>query len=452
MMGHHRGIRRSASIAISLLVTLLSISSYYSVSASAIAPPLAARLATKRKTQKVVASAPSESQNAASISQSETPSGAMSSTSSAVTTKKAASSNPIVQLATYVKDSFVNFKNGLGEMNLDHRRCNDIRAKQRTFATNNGFKRPRGVKGIQTGGISYEEYDFLRKGLVNRNKLFAVSVVMACLPNYFVYYLWSFPDMLPSPFLKVKDMQEISRERCHAVISTLLDIEKGARVAPWTAKLNPFGGRATQRAMDRLGNFVNVGSAALEEYGVSGPSGCKIILKKLRAEIYTKDVPSKQRMLLAGNTIPKQFMKGLTKAISADPLNKGFSIFGISPLKHIESVALADGFIIDQNVDIDLINSNLLSEACSARLIGGPGWTDEERKEALFRWLKETEVKPRAAVEAGAGHYNGNLARAALMCYNALDATRDPRSDSRLMRSLYQGQMVDPMKMIGNAN
>lgn len=258
--------------------------------------------------------------------------------------------------------------------------------------------------------------------------------------------------MMPSPFLKVKDMQEISRERCHAVISTLLDIEKGARIAPWTAKLNPFGGRATQRAMDRLGSFVSDGSAALEEYGVSGSSGCKVILKKLRKEIYTKDAPSKQRMLLAGNTIPKQFVKGLTKAISADPLNKGSSIFGISPLKHIESVTRADEFIIDQNVDIDSINSNLLAEACSARLIGGPGWTDDERKEALLRWLKEAEVKPRAEVKAGAGHYNGNLARAALMCYNALDATRDPRSDSRLMRSLYQGQMVDPMKMIESAN
>ena len=159
-MVHPIGTRRSASIAI-LLVTLLSISSYYSVSASAIAPPLAARLATKRKTQKVAeTSAPSstESQNAASISQVESPTATTSSTTNAaaVTTKKAASSNPIVQLATYVKDSFVNFKNGLGQMNLDHRRCNDIRAKQRIFATNNGFKRPRGVKGIQTGGISYE--------------------------------------------------------------------------------------------------------------------------------------------------------------------------------------------------------------------------------------------------------------------------------------------------------
>jgi hypothetical protein len=122
-------------------------------------------LATKRKTQKVVASAPSESQNAAS--------GAMTSTSSAVTTKKAASSNPIVQLATYVKDSFVNFKNGLGQMNLDHRRCNDIRAKQRTFATNNGFKRPRGVKGIQTGGVSYE-------GEAYCSNIFISSILCSC--------------------------------------------------------------------------------------------------------------------------------------------------------------------------------------------------------------------------------------------------------------------------------
>jgi hypothetical protein len=37
------------------------------------------------------------------------------------------------------------------------------------------------------------------------------------------------------------------------------------------------------------------------------------------------------------------------------------------------------------------------------------------------------------------------------MGYNALDATRDSRSDSRLLRSLYQGQVNDPIKMIENA-
>lgn len=148
MLGHHRGTRRSAAVTI-LITALLSISTYHIASASAIAPPLAARLATKQKTQKVNAAEPS------APSQLESPLGGAMSSNSAAATKKSAASNPIVQLVTYVKTSMVTFKNGLGQMNLDHRRCNDIRAKQRTFAEGNGFKRPRGMKGIQTGGISY---------------------------------------------------------------------------------------------------------------------------------------------------------------------------------------------------------------------------------------------------------------------------------------------------------
>lgn len=394
-----------------------------------------------------------------------------SSTTSATTT----SSNPIVQLVTYMKDTAVNFKNGIGQMNADHRRCNSIRDKQRTYAKTILSSRPRGIKGIQTGGISYEEYDFLKKGLVDRNKLFAVVVVSLCLPNYFVYYLWSFPDMMPSPFAKRKDGKEISRERCHAVISTLLDIERGARVAPWSSKLNPFGRKATERAMERLDSYITMGCAHMMESGARGSRGGKMLLEKLKPQLYIYQPLTKkqqQNLLLSGGgknaiVFPKQLMKGLARAIGADPLNKGSSPFGIGPVKHIESVTLADEFLVDQGIDIQSINSDLLEEACSARLIGGPGWTDDERKEALKSWLQETEITPRevmlltkksSEVEAGGEasvsvgddggdthvlHYNGNLARAALMCYNAVDATRDRRANSRLLRAMYQGQQKD---------
>ena len=161
MMANSMGTRRPTATVI-LLALLLSILSCYSVvSASAIAPPLAARLATgKRKAQTVAADAPSavEAQSAAIpiTPPSESPIQDDNSNNSVGATAKAASSNPIIQLVTYVKDSMVNFKNGLGQMNLDHRRCNNIRTKQRSFAKENGFSRPRGVKGIQTGGITYE--------------------------------------------------------------------------------------------------------------------------------------------------------------------------------------------------------------------------------------------------------------------------------------------------------
>jgi hypothetical protein len=199
------------------------------------------------------------------------------------------------------------------------------------------------------------------------------------------------------------------------------------------------------------------------ENGAHGPNGGKMLLEKLKPYVYTSQPLTKQqRLLLSGNIFPKQFMKGLAKAISADPLNKGSSPFGIGPIKHIESVTLADEFLVDQEIDLDSINSALLEEACSARLIGGPGWTDEERKVALMSWLQETEITPREMMKGTTGrgggveveggdigggggdnnvlHYNGNLARAALMCYNAVDATRDRRADSRLLRSMYQGQ------------
>lgn len=202
MMGHHRGTRRTASIAM-LLASLLSISSYYSASASAIAPPLAARLATKRKTQKVGAGEPSaptsELQNAATISQLESPPGVMT---SAATATKAASSNPIVQLVTYVKDSMLNFKNGLGQMNLDHRRCNEIRSKQRTFATDNGFKRPRGVKGIQTGGISYEGENIFH------------TIFFMCLHHFLFVWLTSFLQIKINIIYRIRLLEEgLSRQK-----------------------------------------------------------------------------------------------------------------------------------------------------------------------------------------------------------------------------------------------
>ena len=241
------------------------------------------------------------------------------------------SGNPLVQLLSYVKNSIVSFKDGLGQMNADHRRCNGIRTKQVNYAKVKGIKRPRGIKGIQVGGISFEEYCFLRKGLVDRNKLFAVVMVSLCLPNYFVYYMWSFPDMLPSPFMNAKSAAEISRERCHAVISTMLDIEKSSRIPPWTSKLNPFGKRATDRAMERLSGMITAGSSFMEEFGASGTAGGKMMLTMLRPQIYSTTPITKQQSVLAGNAVPKQILKGLGKAIGADPLNKGASPFGIGP-------------------------------------------------------------------------------------------------------------------------
>ena len=42
-------------------------------------------------------------------------------------------SNPVGQLAGYVKDSFVRMKDGSVQLYTNHQRCNEIRAKQRQY-------------------------------------------------------------------------------------------------------------------------------------------------------------------------------------------------------------------------------------------------------------------------------------------------------------------------------
>jgi hypothetical protein len=183
-------------------------------------------------------------------------------------------------------------------------------------------------------------------------------------------------------------------------------------------------------------------------------------------------ITKRQRLLTGADLLPRQVMGGLARAINADPLNRGAAPFGVGVVQHIESVALADGFLVDNGIDVtrdDDICPRLVEEACAARLIGCPGWTDGERRGALASWLREVEIEPRAATttttttttagergdEDGDNdvdqerrrqqqqqrrYHNGNMARAVLMCYNAVDGTRDVRSDSRLLRVMYQGR------------
>lgn len=98
-------------------------------------------------------------------------------TSAQSPTSSNTSNNPVFQLATYVKDTVLNFKNGLSQMASNHKRCNAIRARQAEYyGKEKKRRRPRGVAGMQVGGISYEEYDFLKKGLVRRERMFVMLI------------------------------------------------------------------------------------------------------------------------------------------------------------------------------------------------------------------------------------------------------------------------------------
>ena len=355
--------------------------------------------------------------------------------------------NPVVALAGFVKDQVVRMKDGTIELYTNYKKCNDIRSKQKEFAVSAGQVR----REATTGGITYAEYDFLQRGKDDRTKLGSLLFMMFFAPNFLPYAIMFNPGMMPSPFkvpprtggaMEETRWEAISRQRTHAVIGAMMDMEKSARVAPAMAKMNPFGGAKTKRNMERIDQMAHTGGTLLAASGASGLQGGAYILSLLSDKLYkasAEPFTKKETQLVS---VPKPIIKGLASAIAAESPPSGlfpnFILRG-QVVNHIQKVAMADEFLFKQDIDLTTISGDLLLEACNLRLIGGPGRSDDELREGLKQWLNAVVAEPKVQTDANM-QYNSNLARAALMGYNAVDGARDDRSSSYLPRLLFQGQ------------
>jgi hypothetical protein len=383
-------------------------------------------------------------------------------------------SNPVFQLAGYVKDSFVRMKDGTVQLYTNHQRCNTIRAKQKEYLQSYVSSLPSSTPEkelkaaskyrMNAGGISYEEFDFLQKGKEDRGRLANIAFMMVFAPNFVPYAFMFFPEMLPSSFnmppantnlpggaggIPPTKWDLLSRERSHAVLQTLIDVERSARVAPLISNLNPFGKGKTRRMMEKMDRLGQTCGALLAADGASGTQGAELIMKVLEDEIYTTDQPKKDRTALT--IIPKVVMKGLGKALEAPSSSLAFMptfLLRGKVLNTLMLITASDEFLVDQNIDLNTLSSDLLQDACSKRLIGGPGRTNEEMIHGLSSWLELSVKRPAEKVkQSGTStstsslHYNGNLARAALLSYNAVDGARDARASSFLPRLMFQGQL-----------
>ena len=367
--------------------------------------------------------------------------------------------NPVFQLAGYVKDSFLRMKDGSVQLYTNHQTCNEIRSKQKDHLSMLSLSLPESQRKaakkyrVNAGGISYQEFDFLQKGKEDRSRLANIVFMMVFAPNFVPYAFMFFPEMLPSSFQMpmkagaISKFDTLSRERTHAVLQTMIDVERSARVAPLISNINPFGKGKTKRTMEKMEKFGHACGALLAADGASGSTGAELVIKVLEDEIYTKEEPTKGRTALT--IIPKPIIKGLGKALEAPSSTNAFLpafLLRGKVLNCLTQITAADEFLVTQQVDLKTLSSDLLQDACSKRLISvGPGSTNEEMVTGLSSWLDLAVRKPSEKMSSSGSssqlHYNGNLLRAALLSFNAVDAARDTRSSSFLPRLMYQGQL-----------
>ena len=362
--------------------------------------------------------------------------------------------NPVFQLAGYVKDSFVRMKDGSVQLYTNHKKCNEIRSKQKEYLEKIASTLPKEEQKAakkyypSAGGITYEEFDFLQKGKEDRGRLANTVFMMVFAPNFVPYAFMFFPDMLPSSFstpankgMGFSKWDMISRERSHSVLQAMIDLERSARVAPILSNLNPFGKGKTKRMMERMDKLAHACGAVLSADGAVGSNGAELVMNILEDEIYSEAKPKKDRTSLT--ILPKSIVKGLGRAMDAPSSNSFLPTFLVRGkiLNSLAQIQASDEFLVDQGIDLTTLSTDLLQEACSKRLIGVPGRTHEEMIDGLSSWLDLSVKEPSKKVAETGYHYNGNLARASLLTYNAVDAARDVRTSSFLPRLMYQGHL-----------
>jgi hypothetical protein len=370
--------------------------------------------------------------------------------------KSAGGGNVVVQLFGFVKDSVVRTVDGSKEMWGNHGRCNEIRSKQKSYREELKKRWEFEEQGLTpkemkqrlreiNGGISYEEFAFLSKGKEDRSKLMNMMFLMWGAPKVFPYALMFYPDILPSPFAPLPaftretKLEKLARQRAHAVVQTLISLEKAAHAAPALAKLNIFGKKKQQRTMEMVDDL---GKSAAKIMSTPGEVGAQAVLNSLDHILYKKDDLTRAENRLA--QVPKTVVAGLMTAISGPT-----PFTGITPnfmqrgtvFAHIQKILEADKFLVNEKVDLGSLSTAHLIEACNERMIAGPGRSDEELRKGLADWLNFAVVQPTSRVQKTGESFNDNLARAALMSFYSVEAARDPRCASYLPRIMFQGQM-----------
>lgn len=334
----------------------------------------------------------------------------------------ASGGNPIAQLATFVRDSFARFVSGTKELYGNHQTCNAIRTKQKTSEK-----------------ITFEEFEFLRKGKEDRSKVGNILFLMIFSSSVLPYALMMFPNMLPVPFQARDDSlskyHTLSRVRTHAVVEAMLAIENAAVIPPISSKLNPFSGKAVRREMARMTTFSGIANSFFQ--ATTSAQVLELLGSALQfpvGENSQKEVTKQTKLM----TVPSQIIKGLGKStgISNSPIMPTFMVRG-KLVTYLNSISESDRFLVEENVDLNSINDNVLLETCSLRLIGTPDSSPDELRRGLTVWLQHTVVRPEMQQ-----NYNENLGRVALLCYNAIQGSRDERSESRLPRLMFQAPMM----------
>jgi len=221
-----------------------------------------------------------------------------------------------------IGDVISSFAAPFKELYRDHQTCNQIRKKQNLHkASLKAEWKSLGIddQEIRTrlkkssGGITYEEFRCLQKGKSDSGKSGTFIFYVLAFPKFWPYMvMFNKENILPSQFAKRNDYfretkaEALSRGRSHAVLQTLMNLEKNSHVPGF--KLNPFSPKTKQ--MEKFHGVVDDLVEALK----SNP-GPDYVMKKFESKLFLTEKPTGKVLRLV--EFPSYLTSGLARTLSA---------------------------------------------------------------------------------------------------------------------------------------
>lgn len=341
---------------------------------------------------------------------------------------------------------------------------------------------------VQTG-LSYSQHGFLRQGQQDFIKIirFALFLNAKILP----FALTLYPDsVIPSPFVHSNSGVQSETEkwsyavqsRIHACLSTLCNVEQEITAPESASNTNVLslfiGGKKNNKQQEQL-HFLKTITTNLETQYLKNtqwnrePRNAEDVplhedryqeppredflwdLASIACKPIIQQVPfTKAEKSLCD--VPPSIVRGLSQMIftcSPTSTTTGTSVIGkqlgsILPLfivrnrltAHLDKIRQDDEFLMyEQKQQQSPLKFQDLREACHARCIGTSHDSFSSLSKKLSNWLA-LEEKMMQQNSATSCYYNANVARAYMMCINALQSTAEDYSFGKIPRLLYSIQ------------
>lgn len=363
--------------------------------------------------------------------------------------------NPVVSLVGYVKDSAVRTINGVILLKTHHSRCNAIRAKLKVYRQqlqeqweNEGKTAGSSKKDIQKqllrrmGGISYEEFCFLRRGKEDRGKLFNLIFISFGAPRFLPYALMFNPTMLPSTFQVPDTSHPLDNPLgwAHALTHGLLEMEASAATEPnlgiWSTIFRQRRKKLAQYSL--LQSMAQATQSALQEGTPVADLLAKLPTPSSRKEERLAHWPSVVTQAVA-RTISGSSGGGLIAQLTPNFMTRS------KLLTQLESIAAADDFLRETGAIPH--QRTLLEAACRDRLLllqqhPNTVMPIATLQEELKQWLDVT------------AHHPTHVGRLVVLLHNGCTAMRTTTatdSNNSMAHLLYQQQGNSPPKSAGEA-